>query len=247
MPAYHAAPARQIAHPSVKPAQTPDLRDPWRLRIATDPRLGARALRVALVLLNFANRDGYTSVGLPRLAAELGMDRRQVQRGLAALVAAGHLEREEGGGVLGRGGRTAGTWLKVAATEVAATVTAPPPEVAATVDRSSGHRGPEVAATVTAQTLLTQELLAADAPGLEPGSATARNGGTGSAHASGGGEVLRLGGELVAAPRVGPTAVGRAVLDALHARFGRRPERAGSPNENFGGAGTRKGIAPDAP
>jgi helix-turn-helix protein len=156
--AYHA--------PSSRPSPTKrDVRDDWRRQIAADPELGRRALRVALVLLNFARGDGRTTVGVGRLATELGADRRTVQRGLAALTRAGHLNRLPGSGTAGRGGKTAATWL--ALREVAATTAATVRKDTATVDQRGGHGGSEVAATAAAQTILTLEPCDARAPAAQ--------------------------------------------------------------------------------
>ena len=236
-----------------KPAPSlPDLRDPWRRRLASDPTLGARALRVALGLLNFANKSGFTSVGIVRLAEELNADRRVVERGLAALVAAGYLERERGAGKRGNGGWTCGTRLKVPA-EVIHNEASPPAKVPATAAQGTGQTGRKVPATPTGQTLLTHRTPAEDAPGLEAGSAPAENERAGSRTAElderrhppvvlavppirppavFGGEVLRMLDELEDAPRAEPRPVRDAVLSALRQRFGLPAKRTVNDNEN---------------
>lgn len=202
MPTYHAAPARAKSPAYVKPS-TPDVRDDWRRQIARDRTLGARALRVALTLLNFANRDGLATVGVDRLALELEADRRQVLRGLASLRAAGHLERHERCGVRGRGGITAATVLKLAGAAGSSRA-----QVVATAARSSGHGGREVVATATTQTLVTLTTPAAGARALQRADAAATSPGSGTG--GGGGELLQreLPGMLGSVERARPETVG---------------------------------------
>lgn len=257
MRTYHGQAARPISPQSVK--LDPDVRDEWRRQVAADPDLGPGALRVALVLLNFANRSGFTSVGVGRLAHDLGRDRRNVERGLRQLVGRGHLEREARGGVPGRGGRTCGTVLKVPAA-ASSKVPAAAAEVPAAAHRSTGDGWQKVPATVAGETLLTHITPAANGPGLEA-EAYAANGDTGSATAAlgvagatlwaipstsagPGGEVLRMLGELEAKPRADARPVRDAVLSALREKFGLRPQRAVNDNENSPPADTRGGYGP---
>lgn len=242
MKRYHGQAASPTLPPSVK--TTPDARDRWRLEVAADRRLGPGALRVALALLNFANRDGLTTVGTARLCAELGRHRRNIERGLAQLVRADYLEREPGGGVLGNGGRTCATRLKVPA-EVIHKVPATAAKVPATGAQGTGDGRPKVPATPAGQTLLTHITRAADAPGLEAGSATAETA-PGSATAAGGGEVLELLGELTASTRSGPQSVRDVMLAAIRQKLGQRPKAAVSGNENSPRASACGGSGVDA-
>lgn len=248
---YHGqAPTPTFPH-SVKPAAAADVRDPWRRHLASDPTLGARAFRVALGLLNFVDRAGFTSVGIARLSEELATHRRVIERGLAALVAAGYLERERGAGQRGNGGWTCSTRLKVPAATASAS-----PKVPATADQGTGQTGRKVPATVAGQTLLTNRTLAAAAPGLEAGSATAESGDDRSRRATAderrrspesavlpigptagpGGEVLRLIGELETSMRAEPRPVRDVVLSALRLKLGLRASRQGSGYENSAAA-----------
>ena len=97
------------------------------------------ALRVALVLENYARRgDGITTVGIARLASDLGMSRRTVRRGLVELEQRGHLEREHGRGEEGNGGRTART--RLIARKVGTTVV---PWVGTQIDQGRDDRRPQ--------------------------------------------------------------------------------------------------------
>jgi hypothetical protein len=196
---------------------------------------------VGLVLLNFANRSGFTSVGIDRLAKELGRHRRNVERGLEQLAAAGYLDRKPRGGVPGLGGTTAGTALKVPAAKVPAAAE----KVPATASESTGDGRRKVPATGAGETLLTHITPAANASGLEARSATAKNDDTGSATATGGaarsststtagpgGEILRMLEDLTASPRSEPRPVRDAVLSALRSKFGLPAKRPVSDNEN---------------
>lgn len=241
---YHGQPPTHTFPPNVKPAPLLDVRDPWRQAIAADGRLGPGALRVALILLNFANRSGSCSVGVHRIATEVRRDRRNVERGLRQLVVAGYLEREARGGVPGRGGRTCATSLKVPAT-ASSKVPAAAAEVPAAARRSTGGGESKVPATVAGETLLTHITPAAAGPGFEAGTASAQNQHAGSATAGRNGEVLRLGRELEA-PRVGPSAVGLAVLAGLRSKFGYRAQGSRSHNENSAPADHGGGSGVDA-
>jgi DNA-binding transcriptional MocR family regulator len=67
---------------------------------------------VALALENYVNRGtGATTVGLGRLAADLALSRRSVERGMRELAERGHVSRIAGHGVHGLGGTTSSTKL----------------------------------------------------------------------------------------------------------------------------------------
>lgn len=231
---YHGQASSHTFPPSVKP--TPDARDPWRLALATDPALRSGTLRLGLVLLNYANRDGFTSVGVARLVADLGKNRRTVERHLATLAAAGYLGREPGGGVRGNGGMTCGTWLKVpasSAAKVPADPTPPWPKVPAETRKGTGGNAPKVPVPGGRSNPLNPLTHAADAPGLEAGSATAEH--------KAGGQVLEVLGELVAADRSGPRPVRDVVLAAIRQKLGAQPKAPVSDDENSRRAGGRGG------
>lgn len=218
-----------------------DVRDEWRRQIASDGTLGAGALRVALILLNFANRSGFTSVGVQRIAAELGgKDRRNVERGLAQLRKGGHLEREAGGGVAGRGGSTSASRLVIHKDPATGAGTSRF-KVPATGGERPGDWRPKDPAPVAGETLLTHITRAEHAPGLEAGSGPAKNGDTGSATAGPGGEVLALLGNLTTSTRAEPLAIRDAVLSGLRLKFGLRPKATVSGYENSPPADTGGG------
>lgn len=71
----------------------------WLEAVARDANLRASASRLAIVLSGFINRetgDAWPSIG--RLAAELGMSERGVQKAVEALVEREHLDCHVGGG-----------------------------------------------------------------------------------------------------------------------------------------------------
>lgn len=78
----------------------------WLSAVARDGDLRPSAVRLAIILVNeFVNGDEFRDSGTlsawpsaDRLAGELGMTRRGVQKGTDSLVERGHLDRQIGGG-----------------------------------------------------------------------------------------------------------------------------------------------------
>jgi len=179
-PAYHATPSRPPRPHSVKAAPHYDVRDQWRRQVAADPAVGARGLRVALALENYARgRDGRTTVGVARLVDDIGMDSRNVRRGLAELVKLGHVRRVAGRGQKGNGGTTAETWLTLKAGPVdknAAAVDKVGATVAPTGFLTRGANGSKVGATVAPQTPLSENPKSARAPASQGERAAPRQG-----------------------------------------------------------------------
>lgn len=147
--AYHGAVRAPTPSASVKLAPPPvDVRDQWRRQVASDPAVGARALRVALALENYVRgRDGRTTVGLGRLGDDLCMDRRGVERGIADLARLGHVRRVQGKGQRGNGGFTAETWLTLRPVDKSV-------NKSSTAGEGTGQTGQKVPASVTGETPL---------------------------------------------------------------------------------------------
>ena len=76
----------------------------WLEAVATDPDMRGAPLAVAVVLATryLNNQSQMAWPGIKRLAADLGVHRRNVQRALDDLVAGGWLTRHRGGRVDGR-------------------------------------------------------------------------------------------------------------------------------------------------
>ncbi|MEA2911100.1 MAG: hypothetical protein QOJ15_3181 [Bradyrhizobium sp.] len=63
------------------------------LAVALDPRLGKIALRLAILMASYRNKNGECWPAVDTLAGRLGVDRRAVQRAIVELVDCGHLAR----------------------------------------------------------------------------------------------------------------------------------------------------------
>lgn len=203
MQRYHQATRRNTEHPATP--RDADPRDRWATAILKDRALGNAARLTAWALREHANRDGETTVGVARLAAELGKHPRRVEADLERLTRAGYLERVAGAGRVGRGGWTSRTVLKVpTATVGTLNHKAPTPP-----DESPDAMRREAPTHTVGQTLLNPLTPAVAGPGSEAGTAPA---------------APILGG--LAGERLGPRPVRDEVLARLRAVLGSPAKRA---------------------
>jgi hypothetical protein len=90
----------------------PDVRDRWAEAVIRDRQIPDSYMRTLWKLREFANRDGEVMVGIDRISAETGYNRRTIEKQLAQLATDGIIERHKGRGVMGNGGRTTLTVLR---------------------------------------------------------------------------------------------------------------------------------------
>ena len=76
----------------------------WNERLYADTELSHRARAVYLYLRDHADAEGKCWPGIKRIASDLRLSRRTVQRALADLESAGYVERAER--YRGNGGRS---------------------------------------------------------------------------------------------------------------------------------------------
>lgn len=111
-----------------------DLRDRWAEAILRDDGITDGCARTAWALREFANRTGYTTVGIARLAKRTGRAARTIERHLATLQRLGYLTRTPGAGETTRGGITTRTELRIPAEN--------PPSLRSVLDPPTGGTVP---------------------------------------------------------------------------------------------------------